>query len=237
MLYWVLSSSAHGSTICGADVGATLKRCLQSNYSVANSLDYKEARSHMFSEIDNVDGAVQLVYSGVWFQTISIPNHQVVNTEHTWPQSKFNNKKIKTDLHHLYPTYNKINQKRAALPFSDIPDHLTEYWMNDDSDGKIQMPPEFQRDNYSEYRFGAFEPREQHKGTVARTMFYVYSIYGDANVNSNWFKPQIETLLKWHNQHPVTSAEIKRSKAIKDIQGNENPFIFDRTLASRLFEP
>ena len=59
----------------------------------------------MFGEVDNENGKVRLVYTGVEFATTEIPNANVVNTEHTWPQSKFKNAtgshkgKMKADLH------------------------------------------------------------------------------------------------------------------------------------------
>ncbi|MEY8251350.1 MAG: endonuclease, partial [Colwellia sp.] len=228
-------SQVHADPICKNMTKSALQSCLQKGYKVTNSLSYREARKQMFSKIDNVNGAVKLVYSGAWYKTNSIPNHQIVNTEHTWPQSKFNDKKIKSDLHHLYATYSKINSKRGSFPFADIPDNTTEVWLNRNGNGIKKIPPISSRDNFSEYASNKFEPREEHKGAVARSMLYVYSIYGDSKVNNSWFKPQIATMLDWHDEYPASELEIKRTKKIEGIQGNTNPFILDSTLAFRLF--
>ncbi len=234
-LITVTISQIQAVPICASMTETALKSCIQKGHKVTNSLSYKEARKQMFSKIDNVKGAVKLVYSGAWYKTSTIPNHQVVNTEHTWPQSKFSNKKIKTDLHHLYATYSKINSKRGSFPFADIPDNTTEAWLNRNDNGTKQIPSISSRDNFSEYAANKFEPREEHKGTVARSMFYVYGIYGESKVNKSWFKPQINTLLEWHQKYPASEAEVKRTQKIKNIQGNTNPFVLDATLAYRLF--
>jgi len=234
LVFWAVSFTATADDICNGLAEDALHQCLKQGYGVETKLSYKTARSFMFKDIDNVDGEVQLVYSGAMFKTNKIPNHTIVNTEHTWPQSKFKFSGIKTDLHHLFPTYNRINSKRGSHPFFDIPDNETRAWMNKNDQGKKQIPARSVRDEYSEWTNGKFEPREAHKGALARAMFYVYGIYGKNNVNYRWFKPQINTLLNWHTQYPVTEREIARSSDIKAIQGNENPFVLDPTLAYRI---
>lgn len=220
--------------ICSNSILLELHQCLKSKFSVTTSLSYKQARKAMFSSIDNQDGSVELVYSGKRFSTTGIPNHELVNTEHTWPQSKFSNKKLKSDLHHLFPTYSRINSTRGSHPFADIKDKLTKRWLDSNDKGIQEIPPESVRDNYSEFIHGKFEPREEHKGAVARAMFYVYGVYGEQRIDKRWFEPQIETLLKWHKQYPVTVEELDRSKAISSYQGNNNPFVLDPTLAYRI---
>lgn len=220
--------------ICNGLTQDALHQCLKQSFGVVTKLSYKTAREHMFKNIDNVDGEVELVYSGAMFSTNKIPKHTIVNTEHTWPQSKFKSAGIKTDLHHLFPTYNKINSKRGSYPFAEIPDSETRGWMNKNDQGQKQIPARSIRYEYSEWTNGKFEPREEHKGALARAMFYVYGIYGKQNVNYRWFKPQIDTLLAWHSQYPAKANEIVRSSSIKAVQGNENPFVLDPTLAYRI---
>lgn len=232
---FIFMNSSNAQIICGGMQESALLSCLGKNYKVTKPLSYKEARKHIFSDIDNNNGYVKLVYSGFLFKTNSIPNHQQVNTEHTWPQSKFSQKKIKSDIHHLYPTYSKINGKRGSHPFYEIPDEQTKSWLIRNDNGNSHAPPLSERNNYSEWINGKFEPREDHKGAVARSMLYVYGVYGPNKLNMAWFKPQINTLLRWHREYPVTPNEIVRTKAIKEVQGNVNPFIVDPSLAYRLF--
>ena len=97
----------------GVDLINVLRVTFQSNHTHS----YKAARQGMFRHIDNEQGAVRLVHSGATFATSDIPDHAQVNTEHTWPQSKFKHAasvpRIKSDLRHLYPTFSRINSEVA----------------------------------------------------------------------------------------------------------------------------
>lgn len=44
-----------------------------------------------------------------------------------------------------------------------------------------------------------------------------------------------DQLLQWHDADPPSDAELARSEAIAQRQGNENPFVLDATLAERAF--
>ncbi|EAQ77142.1 endonuclease [Blastopirellula marina] len=194
-------SSASADEIFPGKSGEELAQVLRSEFTPTNRLDYFEARREMFSRIDNFDGKVLLVYTGEKFPTSDIPDHTVVNTEHTWPQSKFANansrNEMKTDLHHLFATRNPVNSDRGNKPFGDIPDDVSQRWWNSDSPSG-DLPGLDERDNFSESSDNLFEPREAHKGNVARAMLYFYTVYGNRNIDKAWFEPQIPTLLAWH---------------------------------------
>ncbi len=214
--------------------GDALVVALRQRYSPREKLSYREARQRMFAEIDNRSGGVILVYSGERFLTDRIPDHTVVNTEHTWPQSRFSGASMmKTDLHHLFPTFARINNDRSAKAFGEIPDQLTERWWAGMS--PQQSIPRFDRDRFSESTATFFEPREAHKGNVARSLFYFRTIYGDENIDLPWFESQKETLLRWHQLDPADRAERLRSAEIAALQGNQNPFVLDASLAERGF--
>ena len=231
------STACSAQNIEPAKSGSELREYLRENYSPENSLSYSDAREEMFSKIDNEGGEVRLVYTGKQYQTSTTPNHQEVNTEHTWPQSKFRDGhrrwQMKSDLHHLYPTWSKVNSARGSFPFGEIPDTTTAKWWNsaDFSEGI----PRTDIDSYSESVSGVFEPREDHKGNVARSMFYFYTIYEERDINLTWFNPQIPTLLQWHFDDPVDEREKDRNEGIEDAQGNLNPFVLDESLAARIF--
>ena len=218
--------------------GVELINVLRAQFEATHTHSYKAARQQMFGHIDNDQGAVRLVYSGDQFETLTIPDHTVVNTEHTWPQSKFKHavsgQRIKSDLHHLYPTRSRINSARGSKPFADIPDTQTEQWWRS-SEPQDAIPDEARRAAFSESTNQAFEPREDHKGNVARSMFYIYAIYGDQALDLDWFRLQIDTLRRWHANDPVDASERARTLAIQDFQGNTNPFVLDPTLVERLF--
>lgn len=215
--------------------GSTLRQKLREQYTPTTTLSYLQARQVMFASIDNHGGKVECVYTGEKLITQSIPNNSDMNTEHTWPQSQFGSggrsRQMKTDLHHLYVTVSEVNSARGNKPFADIPDAQTEsWWLSEDPDNSI---PTSAIDSYSESDDNSFEPREVHKGNVARSLFYFYCIYEGNGIRVNWFTPQIQTLLEWHAQDPVDDAEKLRTLAIKNAQGNANPFVLDPTLASR----
>ena len=44
----------------------------------------------------------------------------------------------------------------------------------------------------------------------------------------------LQQLLQWHEQYPVTDYERHRNDAIEDVQGNRNPFIDFPELAKKV---
>lgn len=231
------------STPCWADEiapgrsGPALIEFLRSHYRPARSLTYRQARRVMFAEIDNRGGKVRCVYTGVEVPTSGIPADDLMNTEHTWPQSKFQQRRpMKSDLYHLFPTLSKVNQVRGNLPFADIPDDRTTSWWQSNG-GQRTAPSLSERDAFSESTDRSFEPREDHKGNVARAMFYFWVVYGEDDVQPTWVESQLSTLAAWHEADPVDQVEHSRCERIKELQGNENPFVLDKTLVRRVFAP
>ncbi len=226
--------------ISPGSTGAELIFELRDSYQPNHVGSYKESRQIMFSDLDNENGFVRLVYTGHKFRTNGIPNANKVNTEHTWPQSKFKNagsgrQRMKADLHHLYPTWNRVNGARGAKRFAELNDNRTTGWWK--SAQKETSIPNSSIDEYSESTSDGFEPREDHKGNVARSMAYFYAVYGGKNIDFGWFEPQLETLYEWHKADPVDAAEIARTEGISKTQGNKNPFVLDETLFGRAFFP
>ncbi len=162
------------------------------------------------------------------------------NREHSWPNSWFGGKvqPMYTDLHHMYPTDKLVNNKRSNNPFGET-NGETYKSKNDFSKlGKCTYPG---------YTGTVFEPNDEYKGDFARTYFYMVTCYEEklpdwfANYGSkdgvsptidgstypgltSW---QLEMLMKWSEQDPVSEKEIKRNNAIAsaDLQKNRNPFI------------
>ncbi|MCK9223770.1 MAG: endonuclease [Candidatus Muirbacterium halophilum] len=173
-------------------------------------LGYTGARKAFFGEIDNVDGVVECVYTGKTIKTSGIPNHTIMNCEHTWPQSKFGGAEKgtkKSDINHLFPTDSKSNSRRSNYPFGNV---RKVTWQDGGSKlGTSDLG-----------NFTVFEPRDEHKGDVARAMFYFavrYTMAIDAH--------QENTLRKWHELDPVSEKEIARNAGVEEAQGNRNPFI------------
>ena len=145
-----------------------------------------------------------------------IPINNVMNTEHTWPQSKGAKREpARGDLHHLFPTNSHANSARGNHPFGEVQGKAATNECPESQRGDIINPETGKPTN----TYG-FEPMPSHRGNVARAMFYVSAKYG-------YDIPSLEEyyLRKWHKEDPVDAAEIERNDGIEDAQGNRNPFI------------
>ena len=148
------------------------------------------------------------VYTGWWLETDGIPNHTVMNTEHTWPQSFFNKKEpMRSDIHHLFPTKTRANSQRGSYPF-----------------GNVAGDPFYQeagsklgRDLYGNV---VFEVRQDHKGDTARAMFY-FSVRYNRRIDED----EEDALRQWHSQDPVSEYEMHRNDMIESYQQNRNIFV------------
>lgn len=155
-----------------------------------------------------------------------IPRNNVMNTEHTWPQSKGAKREpARGDLHHLYPTDSSANSARGNHPFGEV-------LQGEDATKNCSIS---QRGDLIDPKTGGnsrtfgFQPPKEHRGNVARAMFYVSARY-------RYRIPAIEEyyLRKWHLDDPVDSEEIARNDAVEEVQGNRNPFIDFPELAERI---
>lgn len=173
--------------------------------------DYSDATDYMFLELDRdpVTSEVECVYTGRRVVVgVSKPDPTDFNTEHTWPQSLgAESLPAKCDLHHLYPTDSDANNTRAAHPFGEVTGAIS--WeeggskLGDDSAGNT-----------------VFEPRESHKGNVARSMLYFAHRYGYPLTAS-----ELALYKAWHAADRVDPTEQGRSFSIAGAQVVPNPFV------------
>jgi endonuclease I len=188
---------------------------------------YADARSYMFSRVDNVNGTVECVYTGRKIQTTTIPNPNDFNTEHTWPQSKGSDKEpARTDIYHLYPTDSKANEKRSNNPYGVV----TRQIMWEQNGSKLGLP--------TGSSDTTFEPRNVHKGNVARSMFYYCVRYGNrkGQFDSQGFLTGMENILRdWNKSDPVDERELLRNESIATLQKRRNPFIDHPSLIERFY--
>lgn len=146
------------------------------------------------------------------------------NKEHVWAKSHgfpSSSTEPYCDAHHLRPTLNSINSSRGNLDFGEV------------SGGKS--------DSYgNKWDSSHFEPRDEVKGDVARMMFYMETRYGaktsfnlklvnDSTTSAsdtNGKFGNLQTLIKWHYEDPVSKEEIYRNNVIyENYQHNRNPYI------------
>lgn len=143
----------------------------------------------------------------------TVPDNTVINVEHTWPQSRFTGKfkteTQKSDLHHLYPTDSKINSIRGNNMFGEVSQDTT----------TLNCP-------CSRFGYGTggraqvFEPPTNHKGNVARALFY-FAVRYDMTITPG----EEAALRKWNKEDPVDDDEMRRNEEIFKVQGNRNPFV------------
>ncbi len=222
--------------------GQELLNNLVSAYKPPILLSQSFARDTLFARIYNYRDSLTCVYTGyrIYLNPNLDPTQDAfskgINTEHTFPQSLGAMNQAEGDMHHLYPTREDVNGDRGNLPFAEIPDNQTEKWYYNGLE--TSSIPTSNIDLYSERKAGFFEPREDHKGNVARAMFYFYTMYkaqADA-ANSTFFESQRQTLCAWHLLDPVDEPEWNRTWRIAQYQsGKPNPFVLDCTLPERCF--
>lgn len=247
-LFLVVQLNAQ-QTIFPALSGQELLEALAENYKPAAVLPFNDARDTLFSRIYGRNDSLTCVYTGmkIYLDPTMDPTVAAfgnggtngINTEHTFPQSKgAETGNPRADMHHLYPTRVEPNGARGEFPFSEIANNQTEKWYYlNQTQTSI---PTSNIDRYSEYKNGVFEPREDHKGNVARAMFYFYTMYKtEADLaDNNYFESQRITLCNWHLLDPADQDEASRTWKIASYQdGKPNPFVLDCTLARRTYCP
>lgn len=196
-------------------------------------MTYEEARKILFGDLylekkSNGRFMLKEVYCNITIDESAgvgpnkIPNPNVVNCEHTWPQSKFSKKfpsdLQKSDLHHIFPSDMKANSTRNNFPFADVYGTPTHARCNDSRIG-----------NAINTNIRSFEPPIEHKGNVARAIFYFSARY-KMDIDST----QGHYLKLWNEEDPVDQAERERNNKIMELQGNRNPFIDYPELINRL---
>ena len=188
------------------------------------SLGYNTARDKMFETVDdyNNDDTIECVYIGRKIKAANRTEaqNQNFNTEHTLPQSFFNEAEpMRSDLYHLYPTDNTPNNYRSNYNFGHVVSNIT-YENNGSKLGK---------DSTGQI---VFEPRDVHKGNVARSLFYFVTKYGNPE---SYLTLKEETVLRWWNvSDTVDARERTRNIRIKSFQNVFNPFIDHPELAERI---
>lgn len=146
------------------------------------------------------------------------------NREHVWAKSHGfpSSGNPYSDVHHLRVTGMQINSTRGNSDFYEF-----------------GPKEEYKNSGLNKYTSNHFEPRDEVKGDVARMMFYMATMYGfDGQYNltlttdkttsgskGNGRFGNLETLVKWSLQDPVSEAERFRNEIVYKEQNNRNPYI------------
>jgi len=187
---------------------------------------YTTARRHMFTNVERRDGGVRLLYLGRSYELAegTEPDHSVINCEHSWPRSKLADPDTEpaayehqqSDLHQLYPAQAEANSARGSLPYGEV-----------ESNRNLSYLPSELGLNASNRE--VFEPRDEVKGDLARTYFYM-STRWKLELSTH----EEEVMRRWHLDDPVDSWERERNARIMSLQGNPNPFVLCPSLVEQI---
>ncbi|OCG58593.1 endonuclease [Gilliamella sp. Nev3-1] len=109
------------------------------------------------------------------------------------------------DMHNLQPAIGEINGDRSNYRYSQSTNQFNQY-------GQCQSAVDF--------KYRQFQPRDEIRGIIARTHFYMSDKY-----NINLSDSERKLMTAWNKMYPSEQWECKRNQQIKQIQGNDNKFI------------
>ncbi len=151
----------------------------------------------------------------------------IVNREHVVPQSWFSSAApMKADAFHVVPTDGYVNGMRSNHPYGEV---------NSATYSSNQGFSKLGKSRTAGFTGTVFEPNDEYKGDLARCYFYMATAYEDkagawGGVFGEGTYPtiqqwQLDMLLRWAANDPVSQKEIDRNNAICEFQKNRNPFI------------
>lgn len=183
-----------------------------------------------------------------------------INCEHTWPQSMFDKASpMVSDLHHMFPTASVPNEMRNHFPIGKAVG-IVAYTTNGGSKlslvdktsqhrgveeiKKILAMPHEQKSPILDNEFNIeFEPNDQQKGNTSRALLYFYLAHYDKGIKQasfdqdKFWNSRVSTFIDWSEAvDPVDQLEVKRNTDVQKYQGNRNPFVDIKDLASTIGE-
>ena len=211
--------------------GQELYNALQGLISTNTYSNYIGARTFLFQELDNHDGFVTCIYTGVEFDVgYNYTGSSNPNTEHTYCQSWFSSPQStikKADVHHLFPCTSNVNSARRNYPVSNVNHHA-------------KASIYFTYTSWQSYRgmsptgYTVFEPADETKGDIARALLYFHTRYGDGLLIQN--VDMLPVLIQWHYFDPPTQTEVERNNAVQGFQTNRNPFVDHPEFVARIWD-
>ncbi len=112
---------------------------------------------------------------------------------------------IEADMHNLTPAIGEVNADRSNYRFSELSGEPAKH-------GSCDFRVSFTQ--------RAAQPRNEVKGLIARTYFYMHDRY-DLNISG----AQQRLMMAWHRQYPVSDWELERDRRITERMGHGNPFV------------
>lgn len=124
---------------------------------------------------------------------------------------------MEADLFNLYPSVGEVNGDRAHFNYGMVSGVPQQY-------GQCATRIDFTS--------RTAEPRDEVKGLVARTTFYMFDRY-----NLNMSRQQQQVLIAWSKQYPITPWERERNDRIAGVVGHPNPFVTGERTWSLGYKP
>jgi deoxyribonuclease-1 len=113
------------------------------------------------------------------------------------------------DLHNLYPAIGEVNGDRSNFMFNQ--------WTNSPT------PMYGECETIIDFEEKKVQPRKEVRGLIARVHFYMEKTYG-----INLSKQDRKLFEAWDRAYPVTERECERDRRIFKVQGDHNPFVFEK---------
>lgn len=124
---------------------------------------------------------------------------------------------MEADLFNLYPAVGEVNGDRSNFNYGMTSGVAPQY-------GQCKTRVDFQQ--------RTAEPRDEVKGLVARTTFYMYDRY-----KLSMSSQQQRVLMAWDKQYPVSAWEKERDRRIAAVMGHANPFVTGERRWSQGYRP
>ncbi len=153
------------------------------------------------------------------------------NREHLIPQSVFAAATpMYSDAHFVLPADKHVNGQRGDLPFGKV--NVANYTATNGTKRGSNLNSGYS----SGYTGVVFEPIDEFKGDIARSLLYFATRYENVvmgfsypmfnNTSNQVFTETFKNiLLTWNILDPVSQREIDRNNAIYARQNNRNPYI------------
>ncbi len=165
------------------------------------------------------------------------------NREHLVPQSVFSAATpMYSDAHFVLPADKHVNGQRGDLPFGKV---NTANWT---STNGSKRGTNLNSGYSAGYSGVVFEPIDEFKGDIARSILYFATRYEDLVAGYSYVmfngtsdqvfaQPFLNILLTWNILDPVSSREIARNNAIgtNARQRNRNPFIDNNSYVTSIW--
>lgn len=190
-----------------------VEQVLQSDTSVGEKVAYCEYSNEPY------------FYTGVFAPSPGGWNNTPFSREHIFPRSWMKTNAVEgtnehDDYHNLaLVNNNQVNEPRSNYPMGNVVSNPANIWFES-------------RRGRDENNNIVYEVRDEFKGNVARSIFYMVVAYNGKG--GSWAfndlpslgpNQDVELLKEWHFQDLPDNLEIAKHEFIYDSQNNRNPFI------------